>query len=241
MHLVSNFHDVYDSIAHSYKTKTPVYARYQEEIFIDIYKYNKYLSKEQIAFLTETYDTAPTVFYSRKVRKKFSAYYRFVSYSYPKKADIISLCGRLYLFYDKKNEEEIINDNCCKVSFIPLAKKQETSKSKRNILQIWHKTIDRKKLDDIHVALKTPVFLLQKKGKNFIYGLYLTKNIALSQYPLIKSPFELYQTIEQYLNSTLSENKEENFVLSDKLKLQTHGMDKLSFKQHGPKERKRRK
>jgi hypothetical protein len=91
---------------------------------------------------------------------------------------------------------------------------------------------------DIFINQKTPVFLLYRENREFWFDRSpILKDFGIQS---IVDPWTAYQEIDRFLGNDLVNIDNKEFQMSDELKRDSKGMDDWSFKQMGPKKRKRK-
>jgi hypothetical protein len=104
-------------------------------------------------------------------------------------------------------------------------------------------------LINIFIEINSPIFIIKNEflgytlSKRCYSGYNLIINPCLRDFKLQCSfdPFTAHQEIEMFLNNQLVINQDSNIDMTDDLIRDSKGFDKYSFKQHGPKKRKRKK
>jgi hypothetical protein len=111
-------------------------------------------------------------------------------------------------------------------------------------MKAWYQEFDQpRRVEEISIAVRAPIFIIQCTYRNIDYkGLEFSTNPNMSEYGLQRlfDPWTTYQEIEMYLTNTLAVEVEKIPDFGDKLKRDAHGFDDWSFKQVGPKPRKRK-
>lgn len=106
-----------------------------------------------------------------------------------------------------------------------------------------------KGLENIFIELNTPIFILKPENSSVgldnvaSVGSHLIINPCLKEYKLqsIFDPYTAHQEVDMFLNNVLLNIENNDIKRTDDLIRDSKGMDKFSFKQCGPKERKRKK
>ena len=83
---------------------------------------------------------------------------------------------------------------------------------------------------DLAIKYKSPIFTYDCKeyGNEYTFK----KDTFLKEYQFYKvmEPLEIYQKIQQFISGVLSTPEKEPWPISDKLKAESHGFDKWSFR-----------
>lgn len=242
MKIISDFYDFYDSVAYS---DEPLFIRHEtikEACVVD---------KEINDKVDEIFKRCPRP----EVREKnvFSG----VDVSF------LCFCGKMYFFlehsftkYSRYNEQlSRHNLKACNISaFIKKLKSCDMeTKLYHSFFSLKHNKMELKKafsqfhkdyeLDNIAYKLnlhfKTPIVLIT--NEKFRVNTYKL-NILLGElnFQQTLDPYSAYQEIEMFLGTILVDNQDKNDIMSDELKRDSKGMDEYSFKQVGPKARKRK-
>ena len=202
---------------------------------------NNPLTKDQQLYIASLLDDAPNIHYNSNYSRDASKDYYF----------ILCLCGQLtyYVVHTLKDSNKIIIYD----SYDKYEKDYISDKENMGLLfgkmgnSEWINKYRNNKLNtDILISLKSPVFIISKlvdfsHMTNREY--YLIVNPSLKSFNIhsLLNPFEVYQEIDRFINNDMVHVEPCDFVMSDELKRDSKGMDKWSFKQRGPKERKKKK
>jgi hypothetical protein len=91
-------------------------------------------------------------------------------------------------------------------------------------------SLNRKIDDTVHIHIKAPSFVIQLQ----LGALTLIVNPNLKEYnfPTQVDPYTAYQEISMYLGNNLAEQMDPLVKISDKLKAESKGFDKWSFRKH---------
>ena len=241
MRIFSKFTDYYDHVVPP--SDNFVWERKQTEINLDLTKPSE-ISKDKTEFLINIFTTMP--------KPKIS--YGWKRWN-PLHNDlfILGFCGKLYAIYLIYTSEyakpticrPFININ----EFVEVWNKERTDKIKFEKGKVWHErrpfneeglkawfdeSNGRNFVSELFIDLKTPLFVIDKDK--------LTTNIKMAEYGLqrIFDPWSAYQEIEMYLTNNLASVHKEMPNFGNELKRDAHGFDDWSFKQVGPKPRKRK-
>ena len=92
---------------------------------------------------------------------------------------------------------------------------------------------------ELHRVFNTPVFMI---SSNYAYTVDITLNPNLLGLGLSKllDKVKVHQDIDMFINNILVKQDDPNIAMSEEDKLASKGMDKWSFRQVGPKNRKRK-
>lgn len=241
MKLISKFHDYYDSVAYS---DEPIFIRKMEIL-------------ESTSVSVEITDKA------LEIMDKF----RWISYFNKSKKvvlcqqlvdSLLCFCGKIYpvlqinsdLFCNlnklnayRDGEEIIISKSC-----FPFDKRNGVGSFEEHFKNIIQESNGNALAYDLNVALKTPIVLISKcrnlkiptdRRKYIQYE--VNSKLSLVNFQAVMTPWQTYQEIEMFLGTILVENQDKPAIMNDELKRDSKGFNEWSFKQVGPKKRKRRK
>lgn len=245
MKLISDFHDFYDSAIHY--SDFPVWIRKSRKFFIDKTR-RDVLTLDDCNYLYKLFEKVPTLNIIDKT-------YRFGNYKY---FAILSIACKLFLIFRSLDNKPFIDINEFKtylknrydVDFYDGRFFGDILPFTEEGVKAWYKEAENyESLLNVHLHIESPVFIIESGGlyceedKRYYYNRpYLFINPRLLDYNLQKilHPWEIYQEMEMFLSNQLVDLKEVTTEFSDDLKRHYHGMDEWSFKQKGPKKRKRR-
>jgi hypothetical protein len=209
--IVSKFHDYYDSIKTFGIDKSIVYNRKTEVIKENIFDINKNF----------VFDFINDHFYYRN--------FRYLS-NQPKITKFkISICGTLYngLCYDNKFYYKL-ETFLQAVQNFNNAYFQEFVQRNKHISSNFE-IKDSEKLFNKHIEYKTPIFTFREMFRN---EKIVEKDSCLKEFNFEKiiDPFTMFQKIQQFISGVLTNIEKEPWPISDKLKAESHGYDKFSFR-----------
>lgn len=241
MKLISKFHDYYDSVAYS---DEPIFIRKMEIvghanvsgdlvdkslILMDDFHTMSYFRNEGIGTIIE----------------------RIVS-------DILCFCGKMYpimkigdqYICDPYKLQKYCDEKGYKISkyFWPINKRNKSDAIEQIITDIVKTNNGDNLAYNLNVVLNSPIVTISK-CKNLKYPTdrrqyiqyEINSKLELLNFQTIKTPWQTYQEIEIFLGTILVENQDKPAIMNDELKRDSKGFNEWSFKQVGPKKRKRRK
>jgi hypothetical protein len=231
MKIISDFHDYYDVMRRIDTDKMHIYKRKTEEFEIDN---RRYMCGDK---------------YKRDLRdiRLFSYELRSGRWSsgvmlHRHEMFIIGFCGKFYygikhfnpqltsISYGK-NEFEIIDlFNACFERYEE--KESQISSYIKNIKQTISNE-NTKLFSDLFEKYKTPVFVIENIYPSKI-GIHhrIIINPCLKDYEFYQVfvPYNAYQEIQMYVGNNLVDDPNKAWPIDDKLKVQSHGFDKFSFR-----------
>lgn len=251
MRIISKFKDFYDVVQdpsgkvwerESFFTPIPLIASYDNYrmqslmkdfnslLIINKTKSNPLTIKQQ-EYLSNLYHNTPY-----KTHKRYS--YNPIEQIF----FVLNICGKLYYFV------KIIDKG--KVKVYQFEEYRELYQQKERDFFYGRMTYDNwfqfysnntRTNKDILITLNTPLLILESDILNNRGQLLI--NPRLSNYNLQKifNPYELYQEIDMFINNDMVKQENSDINMTDELKRDSKGMDEWSFKQIGPKQRKRKK
>lgn len=264
MHIISKYHDYYDTVMKAGIDKTLVYKRELAEFTI---KANPYKSWEQtdsqsmMAFAEELRYNLP------KVHNREWATMKEEFYATPV---VVGFCGKMHLGYKLEAQpwgaySKMVthyawstNDVICFLKenkleeslLLFLSEEEKLSKTYRrygNSFKGKFRKFRKFELDEIFslyendtrftnmfIQYHTPVFAWEFRKND--YDITLKVNPVLTEYEFIKhiDPYTAFQEISMYLGGVLGVGQPEMVTVSDEHKALKHGMDKTSFRTPTP-------
>lgn len=210
MLIVSKFHDYYDCIKTFGIDKSIVYNRKTEVIKESIFNTNNFV-----------FDFINDHFYYRN--------FRYLS-NQPKITKFkISICGTLYngLYYDKKFYYKLETFLQAVQNFNNAYFQEFVQRNKQ--ISSSFEIKDSEKLFNKHIEYKTPIFTYRETFSN---EKIVEKDSCLKEFNFEKiiDPFTMFQKIQQFISGVLTNIEKEPWPISDKLKAESHGYDKFSFR-----------
>lgn len=238
MRIISKFHDFYDSAQGYGIDPKLIYIRKTEEIDTRGWRNNREVKDLEI-------QTAV-----RPLQDIFNKMPRF-DHKYDYCSKIIAFCGKVYPFYryDETNcyqLEDIIkkvekNIASKEISYYdkPRLKNMLEDLNKRVSVFAWMhdygdlnryswnrfcQEAELKVPDSVHIFFKSPILLLERDQ--------LTINPQLKQYGFATQvdPFTAFQELSMYLGNNLVNQMNPEVNISDKLRAESKGFDKWSFR-----------
>lgn len=231
MKIISNFHDYYDVMRTHDTDKLHIYTRKTEVVEL---KYPKQFRYDR----PKTLPCDASLFaYEQGQLHTNIPIFRYEMF-------IIGFCGKFYFgfkyYYNSVNHSQIkyVNEK----QMISIYEKISGGKKAKGY---WHKnyvdeiktmysTDNTRLLVPLFQEYKTPVFVLQyhKDKKYNGYNHELVINPCLKDYEFYQVfvPYNAYQEIQMYVGNYLVEDPNKAWPISDKLKAQSKGFDKYSFR-----------
>lgn len=207
MLIVSKFHDYYDCIKTFGIDKTIIYNRKTE-----IIKENIFDDKNN--FINDH-------FYYRS--------FRYLSGQPDVTRFKVSICGTVYsgLFYDDKFFYKL-DTFLQAIKEFNVAYYQEFVDRNKQISSNFE-IKNSEKLFNKHIEYKTPIFTFRETYRN---KKVVEKDSCLKEYSFEKiiDPFSMFQKIQQFISGILTNVEKEPWPISDKLRAESHGYDKFSFR-----------
>ena len=156
---------------------------------------------------------------------------------------VIGFCGKVYIVVSEYNNNNLIG------SYIKPLKKEDFNFWGYYIYTEWMQKYSGQDLSDIFIDIKSPIFIIKNKcsgyslSKRNNYGYSLIINPCLRDFGLqsVFNPVQAYQEIEMFLSNQMVMVDDPDIKRSNELIRDSKGFDNWSFKQHGPKKRKRKK
>ncbi len=214
--LISDFNDYYDAMFHAYGyDPKKVWSREHTEV-----NYSRG-SAEYRRISDAIYDAGGYRYTGRYIGVAGTLYQFFVC------SDVNNPCGQL-LFpgynQDKVDVDRYINN----LVYLDSGYWRKEAKSRVERFKVYcdrpHNIVG---MDKLFKAVNSPIIYLHSHDS----GITITGNPVLSEFGFgcVKTGFEVFQEVEQYLESELMVVKERGEV-ADKYKLLGHGFDDKSFK-----------
>lgn len=247
MRIFSKFNDYYDHVVAP--SDTVMWRRHKIEFVLDIHKALP-ISLKHTEFLNNVMDKMP--------RPSIATGYMHRELLH---SDLLLLgfCGKLYVIYlIYTNPYHYVLKSECKAytdvtEFVAAYNKVNAIKVKFEGNKVWHNRYPFNKsgsdawnnefqsanaLLDLFVEIKSPVFILRKQYNGYEF----TVNPVLSDYGIqrIFDPWTAHQEVEMFLSNALAAELKDMPDFGNEIKRDLHGFDDWSFKQVGPKPRKRK-
>lgn len=254
MRIIDNRKDYYDGVAPD--SKDPIWVRESSVIKLD----ESPLQHGRKTIISNFMRRAPRP--TRKMKLKRGIYGLEKEYTFY----VIGFCGKFYVLYtwlntppnmeffisartpkefvdkynyvDRSDEYEMVLENDKKMGGWSIFGSCSFNDSQH--YRFVDEYLNDNIAEDICLELDTPVFLLYKRNRD--RDIYVEKNPILKDigFQSIVDPWQTYQEIDRYIGNVLVNREIDDFVMTDELKRDSKGMDKWSFKQIGPKKRKRK-
>lgn len=99
------------------------------------------------------------------------------------------------------------------------------------------------KFDDVFIELKSPIFIIKvskNRGDCGYENIIINPVLQDYKFQTYFDPYQAHQEIDMYLNNVLTDRENCDIIRTDDLIRDSKGMDNWSFKQVGPKARKRK-
>lgn len=109
----------------------------------------------------------------------------------------------------------------------------------KNLDKWYHEHGNQPMFKELHQIFESPVWSLHYQNRE--YHLTVNPNLDSIGFQTVVDPWNAFISIERYVGNDLAVDPLANFKMSDVEKRDSKGMDKWSFKQIGPKARKRKK
>lgn len=211
MRIISSFKDYYDSGMSFGMDPKLIYVREEKEILVDK---NDKVQKE---FL-DNHNLFRHTYHSHNILGFCGKVYPLYSFG-----SRIQCCSYNYLFANSKYERDFVNSQ---PSWLPGGQ----VKGDEN----WGKKIS----DDIFRKYNSPIIIASAPyGYSYLNEITLTINARLKDYQFMKifDVVSCYQEISMYIGNELAKQEDPIIKHSDKLKAESHGFDKWSFRKMGKK------
>lgn len=242
MRIISSFKDYYDScLAYGADTKL-VYVRNTEE---------RYYNKTDLGPLSRILDMVQIM----------PAIEGDINLS----RGVIVFCGRAYPFWDYEGTSYYSFDKLYKAisNLAAVRGEHNATLSHRNTLSKLNNpvkygaaaynlsratakrfflNVDLNVSDDSLIFVKAPVFLIEPFSAHRNWCGYITINPSLRRYNFASEvdPYTAFQEISMYMGNNLATQMDPNINISDKLKSESKGFDKWSFRTHPDDAKKKR-
>lgn len=92
---------------------------------------------------------------------------------------------------------------------------------------------------NLHRTVKSPIFMVSVVDGHPV--LTINPHLVSVGFQVVIDPWTMVQSLERYVGNDLVDTPLDGFTMTDELKRDSKGMDEWSFKQRGPKARKRKK
>lgn len=214
MRIISKFYDYYDCIQKFGIDKSIIYKREEQEIkndlpkvIKDFYKYRSgtyHIDSNHSAMCFAIIVVDKCYFGLHLSEHVYKPSFKYVQYYFYTKES-------LYKYLSDRSNIQIDNN---------------IYKGHKNSLPIGCIDIGM----DLAIKYKSPIFTYDCKeyGNEYTFK----KDTFLKEYQFYKvmEPLEIYQKIQQFISGVLSTPEKEPWPISDKLKAESHGFDKWSFR-----------
>jgi len=156
---------------------------------------------------------------------------------------IVGFCGKIYIAISKYTNNELIG------SYIKPLKKENFKYWDYHKYTDWMQKYSYQDFSNIFIDIKSPIFIIKNSyigyslSKRNYFGYNLIINPCLRDFKLQSAfnPVQAYQEIEMFLSNQMVMVDDPDIKRSDELIRDSKGFNNWSFKQQGPKKRKRRK
>jgi hypothetical protein len=222
MRIISKLSDFYDHIG--VYSASPIWVRKPITTYIDVSR-KSVLTKEQMEYITKLMKKLPKPLLTVNGRRVHNHGYYLV----------LLIAARLdYFFVTCYNDPTKDIDYFIEV----MSKRCDTAVHKRGFfnkfdsksIDAWYNEFNNEdRLTQIHLALKSPLLLLQH-GNNGVLRITSDPHLKSMSMHKVLDGWELYQSIEMFLSNQMAENAEMSPDFGDEIKRDYHGMDKWSFK-----------
>lgn len=214
MRIISNFHDYYDSVQVYGQDKSVIYPRKTENIFIDY--------------------TDPMYQFVNKIRIAHSAI-----------INVVIVVDTAYLFYSVEDKDRKLITLKLKAPEELDEHFKDSKKYNKGSLLDWNNDYNFSKkgiagaveelskinVFDLCLLYETPILKYQSRYHS-ISTKECEKNSCLKDFNIQKwlDPYQCFQKIDQFYYGVLARPENKMVVISDKIRLEKHSMDKWSFR-----------
>jgi hypothetical protein len=266
MRIISPFKDYYDNVVQDYTGR--VYERLPYCIDVEpLYSYKKHI--EHVVTTMERVDilnAAVPCPLNRENQQLIITIYNdvpkineYVKINDNDRTLILGVAGKLYTIYLYRTKTSF-EYKTHKVFFtlkeyLTHCHKEE-NKERRGMFtrsipydDFMRKYSNNKDVNNLFHILNTPLFMITTFTEPLMGGIgSLNRGVILFVNPILNrfglqkafNPYVLYQDIDRFINNDLVKQEDCNIKRTDELIRDSKGMDKFSFRQVGPKERKRK-
>jgi hypothetical protein len=141
----------------------------------------------------------------------------------------VSVCGTVYkgLYYEDKYYYEV--ESFIQAIRTANAKYYEELIKRNKYIETDFKIEISEKLFNEHIKYRTPIITQQEKCNRQMFN---EKDSCLKNFNFEKiiDPFTMFQKVQQFISGVLTNKEKEPWPISDKLKAESHGYDKFSFR-----------